>query len=171
MGDAPHEAKRARVAAAEVATEAPGVGSAARACDFAGARALASALAAADAVVVLAGAGMSAGCCAPCDTAAGGAEPTAPPTAGYSAEAFAADFPSLHQQGDSYETVATPGRFATDPEVAWGFFGYRAGFDRTAVPPPGYQQLRAALADREYWVFTSNTDGLFQVGIRKAARL
>jgi NAD-dependent SIR2 family protein deacetylase len=67
-------------------------------------------------------------------------------------------------RGRAFSDLSTPHWFATDPALAWGFFGHRMHLYRDAVPHRGFALLRRWAADRPLgsFVFTSNVDGQFQ---------
>lgn len=73
-------------------------------------------------------------------------------------------FPALASLGKSFEAMATPALFKTDPELAWGFYGLRLNSYRAVIPHEGFAILRdwAAKKNDDYFVFTSNVDGQFQ---------
>ncbi len=73
-------------------------------------------------------------------------------------------YPALGQLGLSFEEIANPGFFETDPELAWGFYGHRLGLYRATRPHAGFAILReiAAQLPQGAGVFTSNVDGQFQ---------
>ncbi len=103
----------------------------------------------ADALVIVAGAGM-------------GVDSGLPDFRGN--EGFWKAYPALGQAGIRFAEVASPGTFRADPELAWGFYGHRLALYRSTVPHPGFQILRG-WADRMLhgaFVFTSNVDGHFQ---------
>ncbi len=73
-------------------------------------------------------------------------------------------YPALGQLGLSFEEIANPYYFETDPELAWGFYGHRLGLYRATQPHAGFSLLReiAAQLPQGAGVFTSNVDGQFQ---------
>lgn len=62
-----------------------------------------------------------------------------------------------------FVTLANPRWFASDPELAWGFYGHRLMLYRATQPHAGYGLLRdwAATTEHGGFVFTSNVDGHF----------
>src|SRR4051794_26672545 len=79
------------------------------------------------------------------------------------AEGFWRAYPPYQRLGLAFEELADPAHFATDPELAWGFYGHRLALYRATVPHPGFDVLLAwARAARPARVFTSNVDGQFQ---------
>jgi len=73
-------------------------------------------------------------------------------------------YPPLARLGISFEVMANPQWFESDPQLAWGFYGHRLALYRGAVPHKGFELLRQWGAAMEHgsFVFTSNVDGLFQ---------
>lgn len=67
-------------------------------------------------------------------------------------------------RGRKFAEMSTPHWFATDPALAWGFFGHRMNLYRAAVPHRGFEILRrwGARMPLGAFVFTSNVDGQFQ---------
>lgn len=109
----------------------------------------ARAVGAADALLVTAGAGM-------------GVDSGLPDFRGD--EGFWRAYPPYAKLGLSFSELADPRWFATDPELAWGFYGHRLGLYRRTVPHEGFAVLRriAAAMPKSARVFTSNVDGQFQ---------
>jgi NAD-dependent SIR2 family protein deacetylase len=73
-------------------------------------------------------------------------------------------YPPFARLGLSFIDMANPSWFATDPELAWGFYGHRMKLYRSTVPHPGFDLLKSwgdQLPDGCF-VFTSNVDGQFQ---------
>lgn len=106
-------------------------------------------LASADALLITAGAGM-------------GVDSGLPDFRGD--EGFWRAYPAYAKLGLSFAELANPRWFATDPELAWGFYGHRLGLYRRTVPHEGFQVLRrfAERVARGARVYTSNVDGQFQ---------
>jgi NAD-dependent SIR2 family protein deacetylase len=75
-------------------------------------------------------------------------------------EGFWRAYPPYRALGLRFEEIADPVHFASDPGLAWGFYGHRLGLYRAAVPHPGFAVLRGW--DLPTRVFTSNVDGQFQ---------
>ncbi|MGW5050535.1 SIR2 family NAD-dependent protein deacylase [Actinokineospora sp. NPDC004072] len=100
-------------------------------------------IAAADALLVCAGAGM-------------GVDSGLPDFRGD--RGFWAAYPPYARLGLRFAELADPVHFAEDPELAWGFYGHRLALYRATEPHPGFDVL-AELGAR---VFTSNVDGQFQ---------
>ncbi|GAB3495057.1 SIR2 family NAD-dependent protein deacylase [Amycolatopsis cihanbeyliensis] len=106
-------------------------------------------IAGADALLVCAGAGM-------------GVDSGLPDFRGD--EGFWRAYPPYARLGISFVELADPDHFASDPELAWGFYGHRLGLYRETVPHHGFHLLRewGARTAGGAWVFTSNVDGQFQ---------
>ena len=103
----------------------------------------------ADAILIAAGAGMSAASGLPTFRGDGG---------------FWNAYPALGQQQLSITDVASPQTFARDPWLAWGFYGHRLKIFRAAQPHDDYRLLigLALKADLGSFVVTTNVDGHFQ---------
>jgi NAD-dependent SIR2 family protein deacetylase len=73
-------------------------------------------------------------------------------------------YPPYQRLGLDFVALANPRWFATDPELAWGFYGHRMVQYRQTTPHQGFSILRgwARRMDRGAFVFTSNVDGQFQ---------
>ena len=79
-------------------------------------------------------------------------------------EGFWRAFPLLKGRNITLSDMSTPSWFETDPDFAWGFFGYRYNMYSTTKPHAGFNILKKwgeKLGDN-YFVFTSNVDGHFQ---------
>jgi len=50
-------------------------------------------------------------------------------------------YPPYAKLGLSFVELANPRWFATDPELAWGFYGHRRGLYRRTVPHEGFARL------------------------------
>jgi NAD-dependent SIR2 family protein deacetylase len=109
----------------------------------------AEAVAAAEALVVCAGAGM-------------GVDSGLPDFHGD--EGFWQAYPPAAKLGLSFAALANPAWFDRDPTLAWGFYGHRFELYRTTAPHAGFALLRqwAGRMARGCFVFTSNVDGHFQ---------
>jgi NAD-dependent SIR2 family protein deacetylase len=118
----------------------------------------AEAIAAADALLVTAGAGM-------------GVDSGLPDFRGD--EGFWRAYPPFRLRGLSFVDLANPRWFEDDPELAWGFYGHRLNMYRATEPHGGFARLRAWGAARRLgaYVFTSNVDGHFQRAGFDAARV
>ena len=67
-------------------------------------------------------------------------------------------------RGRHFSEMSTPHWFRSDPQLAWGFFGHRLNLYRSAIPHPGFQILQKWAKKRPdgCFVFTSNVDGQFR---------
>lgn len=72
-----------------------------------------------------------------------------------------------------FREAARADTFASHPERAWGFYGYRYNQYRAAIPHAGYQTLKrwASMVRGGSFVFTSNVDGQFQSAGFEEARI
>ena len=73
-------------------------------------------------------------------------------------------YPQLEQHSLDFIDIANPNSFVTIPEVAWGFYGHRHQLYTKAKPGLHYQTVSKWLAQRfceTGFVYTSNVDGLF----------
>ena len=79
-------------------------------------------------------------------------------------EGFWKAYPALANARLDFTRVASPHTFATDPTLAWGFYGHRLGLYRKTVPHDGFAILQrwAEQMPHGAFVFTSNVDGQFQ---------
>jgi NAD-dependent SIR2 family protein deacetylase len=109
----------------------------------------AEAVAAADAMLVGAGAGM-------------GVDSGLPDFRGD--QGFWKAYPPYAALGLRFVDMANPEWFRTDPAMAWGFYGHRFQLYRRTAPHEGFAILLrwAARMQRGAFVFTSNVDGHFQ---------
>ncbi len=108
----------------------------------------ADAIAAADALLIGAGAGM-------------GVDSGLPDFRG--AQGFWKAYPAYARLGLRFEALANPHWFENDPTLAWGFYGHRLNLYRATQPHAGFQILRkwAGRMRHGAFVFTSNVDGQF----------
>jgi NAD-dependent SIR2 family protein deacetylase len=106
-------------------------------------------IAAADGLLICAGAGM-------------GIDSGLPDFRG--SQGFWRAYPALGEAGMRFEEIANPTAFRNDPELAWGFYGHRLALYRATQPHVGFAVLRRWAHRMEYgaFVFTSNVDGQFQ---------
>ena len=106
-------------------------------------------IAAADAILIGAGAGM-------------GVDSGLPDFRG--PQGFWRAYPPYERLGLRFTAVANPRWFVQDPELAWGFYGHRMGLYRRTRPHEGFAILRrwAERMPRGGFVYTSNVDGHFQ---------
>ena len=78
-------------------------------------------------------------------------------------EGFWRAYPAARRLGLSFEELANPRWFETDPSLAWAFYGHRLHLYRDTNPHAGfYKLLDMAKRKKDYFVFTSNVDGQFQ---------
>ncbi|MBV8078581.1 MAG: hypothetical protein JO284_19390, partial [Planctomycetaceae bacterium] len=73
-------------------------------------------------------------------------------------------YPPYAKLGLDFAAMANPEWFATAPAFAWGFYGHRLNLYRRTEPHPGFAILRrwAERMPRRAFVVTSNVDGHFQ---------
>lgn len=111
--------------------------------------AAAEVLGAADALLITAGAGM-------------GVDSGLPDFRG--PEGFWNTYPPFAKLGLSFVDLANPRWFASDPELAWGFYGHRLHLYRMTIPHRGFDILRRLAGTKPHgaFIFTSNVDGQFQ---------
>lgn len=74
-------------------------------------------------------------------------------------EGFWRAYPPYRRLGLQFTQLASPSHFASDPSLAWGFYGHRLGLYRATEPHEGFATLHRWGASQ---VFTSNVDGQFQ---------
>ncbi|WP_020664280.1 SIR2 family NAD-dependent protein deacylase [Amycolatopsis benzoatilytica] len=79
-------------------------------------------------------------------------------------EGFWRAYPPYARLGLRFEELADPQHFASDPELAWGFYGHRLALYRATVPHDGFRLLleRGQSMPGGVRVYTSNVDGQFQ---------
>ncbi len=112
-------------------------------------RRAADVVAAAEALLVAAGAGM-------------GVDSGLPDFRG--TQGFWRAYPAIAKLGLDFASMANPRWFEKDPAFAWGFYGHRLELYRRTVPHDGFAILRrwAERMRHGAFVFTSNVDGQFQ---------
>lgn len=73
-------------------------------------------------------------------------------------------YPALGKARFDFTQAANPRLFASQPKLAWGFYGHRLKLYRETKPHNGFQILKkiASQLANGYQVFTSNVDGHFQ---------
>jgi len=103
----------------------------------------------ADAVLITAGAGM-------------GVDSGLPDFRGN--EGFWNAYPVIKNLGIGFQDMANPKWFATNPPLAWAFYGHRLNLYRETIPHDGFKMLLDLVQKKnnDYFVFTSNVDGQFQ---------
>lgn len=82
-------------------------------------------------------------------------------------------YPALRHHGFSFEDIANPAGFASNPRLSWGFYGHRLALYRATVPHAGFGILLkwASTMKHGAFVFTSNVDGQFQKAGFDAGRI
>lgn len=72
-------------------------------------------------------------------------------------------YPPIARLGKTFEEMANPLWFETEPRIAWGFYGHRRHLYLTTKPHDGFHELRDIVESKEggYFVYTSNVDGHF----------
>jgi len=80
-------------------------------------------------------------------------------------EGFWNAYPKAKELGLAFEEMANPEWFATDPKLAWAFYGHRLHLYRNTIPHEGFAKLLALSNTKKYeaHIFTSNVDGQFQI--------
>jgi len=103
----------------------------------------------ADAILILAGAGM-------------GVDSGLPDFRGD--QGFWKAYPPMKRLGLSFHDIANPLWFKKEPSLAWGFYGHRLELYRKTTPHEGFLLLKELVLAKEnnYFIFTSNVDGQFQ---------
>lgn len=79
-------------------------------------------------------------------------------------EGFWNAYPPYAKLGLDFVSLANPRWFASDPTLAWGFYGHRRNLYRATQPHAGFAILRCWAERMKHgaFVFTSNVDGHFQ---------
>ncbi|MBF0193076.1 MAG: NAD-dependent deacetylase [Magnetococcales bacterium] len=79
-------------------------------------------------------------------------------------EGFWKEYPAIANMGISFEEMANPQWFESDPHLAWAFYGHRLNLYRNTTPHLGFRQLLDIASSKKYGfkVMTSNVDGQFQ---------
>ena len=103
----------------------------------------------ADAILITAGAGM-------------GVDSGLPDFRG--TKGFWKAYPPIEKLGLGFEDMANPKWFATNPLLAWAFYGHRLNLYKNTIPHDGFKMLLDLVKEKNdnYFVFTSNVDGQFQ---------
>ena len=55
---------------------------------------------------------------------------------------FWAAYPALGRARIAFESIANPAAFASDPALAWGFYGHRLDLYRRTEPHAGFRLLQ-----------------------------
>lgn len=106
-------------------------------------------IAAADGIIITAGAGM-------------GVDSGLPDFRG--PQGFWKAYPDLGKRKLRFEDIASPEAFRLQPRLAWGFYGHRLELYRTTTPHAGFSLLKkwADAKPHGAFIYTSNVDGQFQ---------
>jgi NAD-dependent SIR2 family protein deacetylase len=106
-------------------------------------------IAQADAILITAGAGM-------------GVDSGLPDFRGD--EGFWKAYPPMKEKNLNFSEMANPIWFATDPNLAWAFYGHRLNLYRKTTPHKGFDILLDLVKEKDnnYFIYTSNVDGQFQ---------
>lgn len=77
-------------------------------------------------------------------------------------EGFWNHYPLYRDMRKDYEVMMSPYGFGLDPHFAWGFFAHQYTLYKNALPHEGYVRLlELCRKKKDYFVVTSNIDGLF----------
>jgi len=70
-------------------------------------------------------------------------------------------YPAFKEKGIDFQRAANPSWFASDPELAWAFYGHRLHTYRETKPHDGFKIIRdwGPLLSASMFAFTSNVDG------------
>lgn len=73
-------------------------------------------------------------------------------------------YPMASKLNLSFEELANPKWFYTNPSMAWAFYGHRYELYKKTIPHDGFKMLLDLVKQKNdnYFVFTSNVDGQFQ---------
>ncbi len=71
-------------------------------------------------------------------------------------------YPKAKELNLSFEELANPKWFESDPYLAWAFYGHRLNLYKKTTPHMGFEILKELVQKKEYFIFTSNVDGQFQ---------
>jgi len=79
-------------------------------------------------------------------------------------EGFWNAYSVIKDLGISFQGMANPKWFATNPPLAWAFYGHRLNLYRETLPHNGFKLLLDLIEKKnnDYFIFTSNVDGQFQ---------
>jgi len=101
-----------------------------------------------DAILILAGAGLSV--------------ESGMPSYLSNSDSFWESFPPFKKKNMTFYDVSNPAFFLNDPHLAWGFYGERLMLANRTIPHEGYDILKKwAETKNNYFVYTSNIDGHF----------
>ena len=77
-------------------------------------------------------------------------------------EGFWNDYPLYRGIKKDYVAMASAYGFLSNPHFAWGFFAHQYSLYKNATPHEGYKKLLEILLEKKnYFVVTTNVDGLF----------
>ena len=77
-------------------------------------------------------------------------------------EGFWNDYPPYKEIKKDYVAMASPHGFSKDAHFTWGFFAQQYKLYKNAIPHEGYiKLLELLLSKKDYFVVTTNVDGLF----------
>jgi NAD-dependent SIR2 family protein deacetylase len=82
-------------------------------------------------------------------------------------------YPALRPYGMSFEDIANPAGFESNPRLSWGVYSHRLALYRATVAHAGVDILLRWASEMKYgaFVFTSNVDGQFQKAGFDAGRI
>ena len=77
-------------------------------------------------------------------------------------EGFWNDYPLYRNIKKDYVSMASPHGFGRDPHFSWGFFAHQYKLYKETIPHEGYYKLLDLVSrNKDYFVVTTNVDGLF----------
>lgn len=73
-------------------------------------------------------------------------------------------YPIAKELNLSFQEMANPIWFITNPPMAWAFYGHRYNLYKNTIPHDGFKILLDLVKQKNdnYFIFTSNVDGQFQ---------
>ena len=73
-------------------------------------------------------------------------------------------YPIAKELNLSFQEMANPIWFITNPPMAWAFYGHRYNLYKNTIPHDGFKILLDLIKQKNdnYFIFTSNVDGQFQ---------
>ena len=79
-------------------------------------------------------------------------------------EGFWNAYPIAKKLNLGFQDLANPIWFATNPPMAWAFYGHRYNLYKNTIPHDGFKILLDLVKSKNdnYFIFTSNVDGQFQ---------